>query len=372
MVGDEKKMIMKNPDKNKEAQKLREAAEAQAKQKRSLRTQALTEAEGTRLIHELEVHEIELEMQNEELVRSKNELLAEAQKYNELYDLAPMGYFTLSPSGEIEELNLSGAKLLCKNRSVLKNRHLEMFISPGDIPVFRQFIECIFNKPESQSCEIELMVDKKWKVFALLHGVAIASTASCLITAVDVTQRHHAVEALSESEEKYRTITDSTTDIIYIIDKTGKQLYFNKQIENILGYKREEVIGRNFSEYVPLKEMPRYLVQLSKIFRTRAIKHFKTQVYHKDGHKVDVEINGKLIRQNGKLVGQGTIKDITETKKAEEALQKSEERFSLAMDATNDGLWDWDVGTENIYFSPGCYRMLGYEPDDFESTWDNW
>ncbi len=206
----------------------------------------------------------------------------------------------------------------------------------------------------------------------MFHGIAFENKAQCLVTVVDVTQRHLAVEALSESEEKYRTITDSTTDIIFIIDKTGKQIFFNEQVEHILGYKSEELIGRNFSEYVPAREMPKYLTQLSNVFFHREVKHFKTQIYHKDGRMVDVEINGRLVRQNGKLVGEGTIKDITGTKRAEEALRKSEERFSLAMDAANDGLWDWEVSTENIYFSPGCYRMLGYEPNDFESTWDNW
>ncbi len=364
--------MMKNPDKETEAQKLREAAEAKAKQNRSLRTQALTEAQAVRLIHELEVHEIELEMQNEELLRSKNKCQVEKQKYSELYDLAPMGYFTLSLSGEIKELNHSGAAMLGKNRSALKNRLFEKFISPKDIPVFRQFIECVFNKPGSQHCEIELLVDKKRNIFAMLHGIATEGEVQCLITAVDITQKHLTCEALRESEEKYRTITESTTDIIYVIDKTGKQLYFNKQVEHTLGYKREEVIGQNFSKYVPASELPRYLAQLSNILFQKEVKHFRTRVYHKDGHLVDVEINGKFIRQNGELVGEGTIKDITETKKAEEALHKSEERFSLAMDAANDGLWDWDVPTDNIYYSPGCYRILGYKPGDFEANWENW
>jgi len=134
MADDEKNLMMKNPDKNTDADKLRKAAEARVKQAGSLSTQALPQAEAARLIHELEVHQVELEMQNEELVRSKNKLQADAQKYTELYDLVPMGYFTLSRSGEIMEINQGGAKMLGKYRSALKNRRFELFISPGDIP----------------------------------------------------------------------------------------------------------------------------------------------------------------------------------------------------------------------------------------------
>lgn len=363
---------MRNPDKKTEAQKLREAAETQAKKKPGLSARALTHADATKLVHELEVHQIELELQNQELLSSKNKLRIEAQKYTELYDFAPMGYFTLSHTGEITELNHSGAKMLGKSRSDLMNRRLQLFISPEDIPAFNKFIEDVFKKPGSQNCEIEILAGKDQKLFAMFHGVVIESTAQCLLTAVDVTQRHLAVQALRESEEKYKTITDSTTDIIFIVDKTGKHLYFNEQVEHILGYKRDALIGRNFSEFVPLKELPRYLGQLSNAFLTKELKHFKTQIYHSDGHLVDVEINGKLIRQKGELVGEGTIKDISEQVKAEAALRKSEERFSLAMDAANDGLWDWDLAAATIYFSPGCYRMLGYEPNAFESTWGKW
>ncbi|MDP1823445.1 MAG: PAS domain S-box protein [Archangium sp.] len=75
---------------------------------------------------------------------------------------------------------------------------------------------------------------------------------------------------------------------------------------------------------------------------------------------------------DGSVLWHGFISDITERKQADEALKKSEARFELAMDATSDGLWDWDIATDVGYFSPGYYRMLGYDPDSFTASGQSW
>ena len=102
---------------------LRQKAEALLRKKQSEPVQKLSDADGLRLVHELEVHQVELEMINDELVLA-NERAAElaTSKYVELYDFAPSGYFTLSRNSEILELNLCGAQMLGKERSFLKKK----------------------------------------------------------------------------------------------------------------------------------------------------------------------------------------------------------------------------------------------------------
>ena len=95
---------------------LRQKAEALLKNKPSKHDSQLSEVESLRLIHELEVHQVELEMQNEELQRARAIAEVANDKYIRLYDFAPSGYFTLSVKGEIIELNLTGAKMLGKDR----------------------------------------------------------------------------------------------------------------------------------------------------------------------------------------------------------------------------------------------------------------
>lgn len=135
-------------------------------------------------------------------------------------------------------------------------------------------------------------------------------------------------DTLKESEDKYRIITQSTLDTIFMVDKFGKLLFFNESLERLLGYKVEELVGRSFTEVVPKGEWANYFTQLKNIFLHQEVGNFITKVYHKDGHLVDVEINGKLIRQRGEYLGQGTIRDITERKKAEEELKNKNEQLS--------------------------------------------
>jgi len=136
--------------------------------------------------------------------------------------------------------------------------------------------------------------------------------------------------ALKESKEKYETIAQSTLDVIFIVDKFGKQLFFNESIEKVLGYQVVELIGRSFTEFVPKSELQKYLAQLNNVFINKELRNFETKIYHKDGHLVDVEINGKLIKQNGEFVGQGTIIDITDRKKSEQEIKlKNDELAKL-------------------------------------------
>ncbi len=118
-----------------------------------------------------------------------------------------------------------------------------------------------------------------------------------------------------------------------MIDKTGKQLFFNESVERVLGYKVEEVIGKSFSKFVLKRDIPKYLIQLKHIFMKNEIRNFITQIYHKDGHLVDVEINGKLIKHKENYVGLGTIRDITQRKLAEEKEKEHHRNIILLSDS---------------------------------------
>lgn len=139
---------MRMNKKNKEADQtgIRQKAEALLKKNPSISGSQLSEAEILKLIHELEVHQIELQMQNEELLEAKEKADQESNRFTELYDFAPSGYFTLTREGQIIELNLVGAKLLGIERSRLKNRLFGSFVAEGSLSIFNQFILDVFNK----------------------------------------------------------------------------------------------------------------------------------------------------------------------------------------------------------------------------------
>ena len=112
------------------AAELRRQAEAKlSERKKKAAPPPATEADTRRLVHELEVHQIELEMQNEELVQSRAEVEALLRQYTDLYDFAPVGYFTLARDGAIHQVNLAGANLLGVERGALIKRRFGVFVS---------------------------------------------------------------------------------------------------------------------------------------------------------------------------------------------------------------------------------------------------
>jgi len=180
---------------------LRQQAEAKlSKQKKA--TQPPTELESQRLVHELQVHQIELEMQNEELVQARTEAEALHRQYTDLYDFAPVGYFTLAHTGAISKVNLAGAKLLSADaeRGVLLKRRFGLFVSPKSRPAFAAFLEKVFAADgEKQTCEVELLCRGKTEsLWAQIEATYDDAYETCRAVVVNVTKRKQAEEEIQK------------------------------------------------------------------------------------------------------------------------------------------------------------------------------
>jgi signal transduction histidine kinase len=153
---------------------------------RSIKTVPVhSEGETMKLMHELEVHQIELEMQNEELMLAKELVEVSARKYTELYDFAPTGYFTLSKEGTIIELNLSGANMLGKERQFIKNKMFDLFVSGYTKPIFNIFLSNVFNRQSKQSCELTLSIKENLLTDVILTGLITENGEHCFMNMVD-------------------------------------------------------------------------------------------------------------------------------------------------------------------------------------------
>lgn len=119
------------------------------------------------------MYHIELEMQNEELKRTRTEAEDALCKYTDLYDFAPVGYFTFDRHGTILEVNLTGAALLDIERCNLINKRFQLFVKPDCIPVFNTFCNKVLENNTKQTCEVELMKNDKSSVYVRLEGIAI-------------------------------------------------------------------------------------------------------------------------------------------------------------------------------------------------------
>jgi PAS domain S-box-containing protein len=165
---------------------LRHRAEMLLNKRAPQTTLPSSKIEMRELIQELEVHQIEIEMQNHELTLQQGRAEQAIDKYTELYDFAPVGYFTLSQEGEILELNLLGAKILGNHRSNLKHKHFVRFVSPNSQPIFNHFLQEIFQSQKKANCEIALLAKGGNAVFVQASGVVTENGKECLLTVSDI------------------------------------------------------------------------------------------------------------------------------------------------------------------------------------------
>ncbi|MHB1309770.1 MAG: histidine kinase, partial [Limisphaerales bacterium] len=159
------------PPPSADAARLRQSAEERLKQQRPEAGSDRTEADTQRLLHELQVHQIELEMQNEELLRTGERLESEMEKYSDLYEFAPVGYLTLDPEGAIGEANLTVTTLVGVDRSRLVKRRFQQFVYPGDLPAFTGFLNKIFESQARESCELSILKPGKPAIEVRLEAV---------------------------------------------------------------------------------------------------------------------------------------------------------------------------------------------------------
>jgi PAS domain S-box-containing protein len=191
---------------------------------------------------------------------------------------------------------------------------------------------------------------------------------------------HHkkARTELKESERKYRELVENANSIILKMDSEGNIVFFNEFARHFFGYTENEVLGKSiYDTIVPSTDASGNDLRKSlEDVRHNPDKYERNENENvkKNGERVWISWTNKLIRNDeGIVTGMLSIgNDITESKRVKVLLKVSEERFRLAMDASSDSIWDWDITTDRSYFSPAYYRILGYEPEDLTATGQGW
>ena len=263
-------------EENERARSLRAEAE-----KRLARTfGAKHEREGKtheEIVYELEVHQIELEMQNEALRKARFDLEESRDRYADLYDFAPVGYFTFTCRGVIEEVNLTGAALLRIERKKLLNRGFGRFVAEEDLAKWDRHLLDVQQNPEKQNCELLIKRENGPSFYAGLESVRVdllSSGTSVVRTIVsDITDRKQAAQqikqALREKETLLREIHHRVRNNMAVVsgllslqatkikDETARSLFEESQqrvesmaIVHELLYQTKDLASVNFEDYI--------------------------------------------------------------------------------------------------------------------------
>ena len=226
------------------ATELTRRAEEKLKTKTSEAGFTRTDAEMQRIIHELEVHQIELEMQNAELKQAREEVETALEKYTDLYDFSPVGYFTIARNGTISAVNLSGASLLGVERSHLVGRRFGPFVKGDYLLVFTAFLDTVFTSHSKEVCEVALLNSKNLPLIVQIEAIATASAQECRFVLIDHTARKQAEEALLKAGALQSAIFNSANFSSIATDAKGVIQIFNVGAERMLGYTADEVMDK--------------------------------------------------------------------------------------------------------------------------------
>lgn len=179
--------------------------------------------------------------------------------------------------------------------------------------------------------------------------------------------------ARQASDRRFRELFENAHDIVFTLDLTGRFTSINPSAERISGYSRDEALTMNIAQVVAPEH--RELVQrlLAKGIMQSGRTPLELDILAKEGRRVSLEVSAQRITREGRPEEiQGIARDITERRQAEAALRTSEERYMLAVQGANDGLWDWDLLVGRIYLSPRWKSMLGYQETEIGSDPQEW
>ncbi|MDO9227081.1 MAG: EAL domain-containing protein [Pseudomonadota bacterium] len=192
------------------------------------------------LLHELQVHQIELEMQNEALRQAQVELEESRDRYVDLYDFAPVGYLTLSHAGLIEQINLTGAALLGEVRKKLLGRRFDRHIAPEDRDRWqRQFLRSV-RQGDRLRCDLALQRGDGARFYAHLDCLPLSGAEPQVrISLSDISERHHA-----EEELRIAAIAFESQEGIMVSDAHGVIVRVNHAFTRLTGYRADEAIGQ--------------------------------------------------------------------------------------------------------------------------------
>ena len=318
-------------------------------------------------VHELRVHQIELELQNEELRESQIKLENSQREYYDLYNFAPVGYFTLDKDGIILKVNLAGSALLNIERVKLYNNAFIRFVPADQRNKFHNHLKNAFEIGTKQILELKLRKREDNPFYAYLETITVkdenGNFKEFRITVTDIQNLKNTEEALKESEERYRQIFVNNHAPMLLIDPiNGDIVDANPAATNFYGYKLDELIKIKISD-INVSEDKSILEEMQKAL-SKEKNHFIFKHLLANGEIKDVDVYSGLINQRGRSLLYSIVHDVTAQKKAEIARRNSEELFRLIFDQSPLSSAITKLDYTPLQINDAFSRMLGYSKEE--------
>ncbi len=310
-----------------------------------------------KMMHELEVHQIELEMQNEALREAQATLMTSQERYADLYDFAPVGYFTFDSSGLITGVNLTGASLLRVERGELTNKPFSLFVAAPSRGSFHRHYRGVLKTGTPRTREVQLSRKDGTSFYASMQSVPVRDAEGNLIgvrsTIGDLTERKQAEEGL----QRYQLLARHSRDIILFIRRgDARILEANAAATSAYGYSHEELLARSIHD-LRAPETDRLTAdQMAEAERHGIL--FETFHRRKDGSTFPVEVSSQGATIDSAPTIISVVRDITARKQAEQALRDSEARYQRLVELSPDAILVHAEG-KYVYANPAGVCLFG-------------
>jgi PAS domain S-box-containing protein len=285
-------------------------------------------------LHELQVHQIELETQNEELRRTQFLLDESKARYFDLYNLAPVGYCSLTEEGVILEANMAASAMLGTARDLICEQKFSHFVETEYQDIYFLFRQMSFKKKRSQACDIKMRDGSGASIWVNLvsnwmrdaHGLPLLR-----LVMTDVTDRKLMAAAMQLSEERYRALVHWSPEPTLVHSK-GKILYVNQAAIDLLGAQgAHEVVNTRVTDWIHADchdAVKARWQQTTQLFQQLPMS--EQIIVRKDGEQRNVEVRSLTTLFNDQFAIQNVARDVTDRKHTERLLQASSDELREA------------------------------------------
>ncbi len=323
------------------------------------------------LLEELSIHQIELEMQNDELLKSQEKLEKEKKKFQQLYDYAPVAYITLNATGNIIDLNFAAARLFGKPREVFNLNSIFPFLDDDSKTTFRKILQDAIQQKVNSSGQIDFIKPDGLKVHSKVNAHAFSDNEEYMVRLtitdiVDERQKH--LEELEEQELKYSEVFNNSNDAILVFQFNNDGKPGNFIQANSKACQRFDMSNAEFLAIAPsdihINKNFVYLNRAAKELQTKQKTQFEMYHQRTDNSNYPVEVDAHIFEVHGIKMGLVMVRDISERVRAQQEIEETNNRLKMAMEVGHLGWWDWDYENNKMITADKKPALLGYNPDE--------
>lgn len=303
------------------------------------------------VLRDLQIHQLELEMQNLELRAARDDLETYACRFTELYDFAPVAYFSLSNQGVIRQLNLMAAKMLGAERDRLLGSKLSERLCPASQKALSRFLIQSFGLQPTEPCRLQLRSIKGHRHWLRINGALSPNGMVCRIAAMDITALHDAETTSEEKNDDLRHIFNLSLDMLGLAGSDGRFTRVNPAFERVLGHSACSLVRQNFLNFVHPDDRHETVTAMELLREGKPVLDFVNRSRRADGQYRWIEWRAVPSRSETYIA---LGRDITCRKEAEDAIKLSEQKFRSIVESMPTAMYLYEIGEDGVMLLAGA------------------